>query len=331
MSRLRAGVVGFGVGEQHAAAFAARSDCELVALCDLDPDKLVAARQRFPAARVTTEPAELVASPDLDAVSIASYDDCHYEQVKLALEHGKHVFVEKPLCLRREEAEDLRSILRAHPELVLSSNLLLRTSPRFRLLKELIDAGRFGELFYVEGDYDYGRLHKITEGWRGDLPYYSVVLGGGVHVVDLLLWLTGQRVTEVSAYGNRIASRGSKFRFDDLVVATLRFESGLLGKMTANFGSVMPHFHGLQVFGTEATFVNGLEHATLFTREGQERIDAAYPGVGKGDLVGGFVDAVLGRGEPAVTADDVFATMAVCFAIEEATQTKGPVPVRALG
>lgn len=327
MSNLRAAVIGLGVGEQHALAYEAHPDCALVAICDLDADRLATVAKRFPGVCTTTDAAELIASPEIDVVSIASYDDCHYEQAKAAIEASKHVFVEKPLCLRPEEADTLRALLRSRPELVLTSNLLLRTSPRFVQLKELIDAGRLGELFYVEGDYDYGRLHKVTDGWRGDLPYYSVVLGGGVHVVDLLLWLTGDRVVDVFAAGNKIASRGSKFRFNDLVVATLRFEGGLLGKVTTNFGCVMPHFHGLTVFGTEGTFVNGLEHATLFTASGQERLDAAYPGVGKGDLVHSFIDAVLGQGAPVVTAAEVFATMDVCLAIEEAMRTESRVSV----
>ncbi|MGH3050587.1 MAG: Gfo/Idh/MocA family protein, partial [Gaiellaceae bacterium] len=233
---------------------------------------------------------------------------------------GKHVFVEKPLCTRREEAEELRELLAERPDRVLSSNLVLRASPRFRLVKELVDSGRLGRLYYAEADYDYGRLHKITEGWRGDLPHYSVVLGGGVHVVDLLLWLTGRRVVEVTAYGNRIASEGTKFRFDDLVVALLRFEDGMLGKVAANFGSATPHFHAVQLYGTEATFVNGPEQAWLVDRERREPVDAPYPGVGKGELIPAFVDAVLGRGRLTVEPAEVFAALDVCFAIDEAAE-----------
>ena len=54
-------------------------------------------------------------------------------------------------------------------------------------MRELIAAGELGELFHLEGDYDYGRRHKLTDGWRGRIPYYSVVLGGAIHMVDLLL------------------------------------------------------------------------------------------------------------------------------------------------
>jgi predicted dehydrogenase len=328
---LRAGVIGLGVGEQHVAGYLAHPACEVAAVCDLDEEKLAAQRARDPLVRTTRDADELLADPEIDVVSVASYDDVHYKHVRKALEAGKHVFVEKPLCHHTEEAVELHRLLSERPELRLSSNLVLRASPRFRELKERIARGGLGELYYVEADYDYGRLHKLTQGWRGDLEFYSVVYGGAVHVVDLLLWLTGDRVVEVSARGNRIASRDSKFRFNDLVVATLEFESGLLGKVTANFGCVMPHFHALQVFGTGATFVNGLDRATLYTRDGAETIETAYPGVTKDALVHGFVDAILDGGQPPVTADEVFAGMAVCFAIEASVRERSAVAVHGLG
>jgi predicted dehydrogenase len=327
---LRAAVIGLGVGEAHAAAYDRHPACELALLCDLDADRLAAVGRAYPGARATRDPAEALADPAIDLVSIASYDDAHYDQVRAAIEHGKHVFVEKPLCMRVDELRELKRLLDARPEVRLSSNLILRASPRFRELKLGVENGAFGELYYVQGAYDYGRLHKIVDGWRGDLPFYSVVLGGAVHVVDLLLWLTGERVAAVTARGNRIASRGSKFRFDDLVTATLEFESGLLGTVTANFGSVTPHFHELRLYGTEATFANGIPNAVVHSRTASRTVETPYPGVAKGDLIGPFVDAVAAGEDPPVPAADVFETMSVCLAIDEAARTRATVAVDAL-
>ena len=332
MSALRAGIIGLGVGEQHIAGYRAHPRCEVIALCDFDGARLREVGGRHPGVSLTQDWTELVENPDVDVVSVASYDSAHFEQVQRALERGKHVFAEKPLCLARDEAGELHRTLRARPELHLSSNLPLRVSPRFQVLREMIGAGRFGELFYLEGDYDYGRLHKLTEGWRGDLSFYSVFLGGAVHLVDLLLWLTGGVVERVSAVGNRVATAGTKFRFDDFVLATLEFEGGLVAKVSANFGCVHPHFHGVKVFGTEATFVNGLDHGTLYTDAVggpvAHVIDAPYPGVQKGDLIHSFVDWILTGAAPEVSDRDVFATMAVCLAVEEARQTRQAVAVR---
>jgi predicted dehydrogenase len=151
------------------------------------------------------------------------------------------------------------------------------------------------------------------------------MLGGGIHVVDLALWLTGQRPIEVVAYRSDLGSRGSAFSGADLVVALLRFQSGLIVKIGANFASRYPHFHRFLVYGTEGTFENvpAPVSADAFLWSGRDdglpptRIDAAYPAVEKGALIPAFIDAVLGRGEPDVVEDDVFACVETCLAIDE--------------
>ncbi|MDX6650817.1 MAG: hypothetical protein QOJ97_2768 [Solirubrobacteraceae bacterium] len=324
-------MIGLGVGEQHAAAYAAHPEAEVVALCDLSEERLATVGAEHPGARLLASADELIAAPDIDAVSIASYDSFHHAQVKRALEAGKHVFVEKPLCQHENEAHELHALLRERPDLVLSSNLLLRVSPRFELLKRWVDEGRFGQIYYLEGAYDYGRLWKLTEGWRGDLDTYSVTLGGTVHIVDLLLWLTRDSVERVIARGSRLATQGTKFRFDDLVTATLELRSGAIANVTANFGCVHPHFHEVELWGTEATFQNAPGAATLWTDQGDgpvaEPVDAPYPDVPKGALIGSFVDAVTAGTGPTVTAKEVFDVMAVCFAIDKAAASGERVEV----
>lgn len=331
MKKLRVGIIGLGVGEQHIAGYHSHPACEVVTLCDFSADKQKKIKAEYPDITVCSEAEEILDSAEIDVVSVASYDNHHYEQITRAIENDKHVFVEKPLCLYSDHAKHIRALLRGKPHLRLSSNLILRKSERFCRLKKMIDTGGFGELYYVEGDYNYGRLHKITRGWRGQLDFYSVVYGGGVHIVDLLLWLTGGRVAEVSAYGSNICTRGSQFRYDDTVVSILKFESGMVGKVACNFGCVYPHFHNLSIFGTKATFANDLDGGRLFSsREagaGFEKIDTPYPGVHKGALIYSFVESILNGAQAEVATDDVFRAMSVCFAIEKACRDGEPVEV----
>ena len=332
MKSIKVGVIGLGVGEKHISGYRNHPDCEVVALCDFSDEKLAMAKSRYPGIRLTLKPDDLLQDPDIEAVSIASYDNYHYQQIVRAIENDKHIFIEKPLCLYASEAVHIRQLLQQKPGLKISSNLILRLSPRFLELKQMITDGDLGQLFYVEGDYNYGRLHKITEGWRGKIDFYSVVYGGAVHLVDLLLWLTGDRVVEVAAYGNTLASRGTDFRYNDIVVSILKFESGLIGKVVSNFGCVAPHFHSLSIYGTKATFVNGPEYATLLeSRDPAQKgtkITTPYPGVEKGDLIYSFVESILDRSPAGVTAEDIFKTMSVCFAIEKATHQSDSVMVR---
>lgn len=329
MKTLKVGIIGLGIGEQHIADYQAHPNCSVVALCDSSEQKRVDAMAAYPDMRVVEHAHEVMDDPEIDVVSIASYDNDHYEQVMRCIENDKHMVVEKPLCQYEHQMKDIQAALAAKPQLKMTSNLVLRLSSRFRALKCMIDSGDMGDIFYVEGDYNYGRLHKITEGWRGQLDDYSVMCGGGVHMIDLLLWLTGDAVVQVMAYGNRIASSGSGFGSDDMVTCILKFKSGLVGKVAANFGCVMPHYHGLSVYGTEATFVNGPEEGRLYRSrekgEGGCPMAEPYKDYRRPDLMVSFVDAILTGSEPLVGAQDVFNAMAVCFAAEKSLKTGLPV------
>lgn len=326
---IRVAVIGLGVGARHIRCFQAHPRCRVTALCDLDADKLASTASLAPDALLTRNPDELLTSPDIDAVSIATYDDVHCRQALRAIEHGKHLLVEKPMCMNEQEARAIRSALKARPGLQLTSNHVLRLSSRFQELKQRIGTGEFGDIYHLEGDYQYGRLHKITDGWRGSLDYYSVVLGGAIHVIDLLLWLTGEEVTEVMACGNRIASRGSGFRFDDFVIALLKLRSGAIAKVSANFGCPRPHFHAIEIHGTRKLFINRPEAAEIHSSTDKgalpELMDTPYRDYQKKELICSFIDAILGSGPPLVSPEDVFRALSVCFAINKAAATGATV------
>ena len=319
---IKAGVIGLGVGEKHAEVYNKHLECELVALCDVSGEKLASVGGKFPGKKTTGNADEILEDPEINIVSIASYDECHYKQIVKAIQNDKHLFVEKPLCLYDKEARHIRSLLREKPQLKISSNLILRKSPRFIQLRELIKKGEFGDLFCIEGDYNYGRLHKITEGWRGKQDFYSVIYGGGIHLVDLILWLTDQDIEEVASFGNAISSQGSGFPYNDVAVSIIKFKNGMVGKISANFGCVMPHFHGLTVYGTKATFVNGMEYGMFFNSRnpdhGFKKITTPYPGVHKGDFISGFIESITRKANEEITQDEIFNTMSVCFAMEKA-------------
>ena len=328
--KLNVGIIGLGVGEKHIDGYSKHPSCKITALCDFSPEKLNRAKDQYPHLKLYNDANTILADPNIDIVSIASYDNYHYDQIVTAIKHDKHIFVEKPLCLYEEEARHIRSLLKEKPHLKMSSNLILRRSPRFRLLKQKIEAGEIGDLSYVEGDYNYGRIHKITEGWRGKIDYYSVVYGGAVHIVDLLLWLTQDEVIEVSAFGNNLATNNTHYKYNDVVVSILRFKSGLIGKVTANFSCVYPHFHRLSIYGTKATFENGIDHACLYTSRDPQAdpviINSEYPGVHKGDLIASVVESIINNTDAEITKDDIFKSMSVCFAIEKAVHQQ-PHPV----
>lgn len=326
MKKYKIGIIGLGVGEQHISGYLNHPQSEVIALCDFNEEKLDAIKSKYPHYSLTENAEEILENKEVDIVSIASYDHHHYDQIMKAIECDKHIFVEKPICLYEDHAREIKKALSKKPHLKISSNLILRKSPRFINLKDQIEKGSLGELYSIEGDYIYGRLHKITEGWRGKLDFYSVVYGGGVHIVDLVLWLTGDKVMEVQAFSNKIASKDTVYQYDDFNVALLKFKSGMIGKISSNFGCVYPHFHKMVIYGTKATFENDIPYARFYTSrdpgEKPQMIKDAYPGYHKGDFLSNFIDSIIHQKDPEIKPDEIFDSMAVCFAIEKSAGTQ---------
>lgn len=329
--RLRAAVIGLGVGERHIEGYESTNQCQVTILCDLNTAKLKEIGSRYPDKYLTNNPETVLTHPDIDVVSIASYDNCHHDQILIALEYGKHIFVEKPLCLTQAEFDSLAQAKSKYPHLQISSNLILRKTSRFINLRSKIQSGEMGQLYYLEGDYDYGRLHKLIQGWRGKIPKYSVVHGGAIHLIDLLLWLTGEEVDEVFAYGNNLSSQSAGYKNNDLVAALLQFKNGMTAKVTANFASVAPHHHKLCVYGSHQTFEQSHQGAIYInSRDPTDKpfkLDDQYPGTAKGDMLPEFVASILYNKQPEVTTQEVFDVMAVSLAIEESIQRHCPITV----
>ncbi|MBI4615897.1 MAG: Gfo/Idh/MocA family oxidoreductase [Planctomycetes bacterium] len=324
-------VVGLGVGEEHARAYARTGACELRWLFDLDPEKSRRLAGEIRSKGVARGFEEILGDPATHVVSIASYDNAHAEQVIAALRAGKHVFVEKPLCRSPGELAAIREAWREAGSPHLASNLVLRGAPLYRWLKETADAGELGRIYAFDGDYLYGRIEKITEGWRKDVEDYSVIQGGGVHLVDLMLWICGERPRSVTAAGNRIATEGTRFRYRDFVAATYAFASGLVGRITANFGCVHRHQHVVRVFGTRATFLFDDRGARLHTRREPEAESASIGHAplpaSKGILIPDFVRGILDGRDPRAAAEREFRVVEACLAADRALAAGTPVEV----
>jgi len=326
-----AGVIGLGVGERHILGYQADPRCKVVKICDSDSQKLLEVGDRFKDVKRVSNAGEIIGDPSIDVVSIASYDQFHGDQVVEAVQAGKHVFVEKPLCLNRRELEAISGALLANPRVKLSSNFILRKVNRFVDLRRRIQSGRFGDIYYLEGDYDYGRLTKILSGWRSKAEGYCVMHGGGTHLIDLICWLVGEKPAEVFGYGNKIVTNKSRFEANDFSVALLKFRSGIVAKISANFGSVTPHHHKVCVYGSECTFEQSHSGAHYLNSRnspvGIEQLFDAYPGVEKGDMLPDFLDSILAIGPSSVSCQDVLDVMSISLSIEDSIRERRAVEV----
>lgn len=331
-------VIGLGIGEQHARMYATLPSCKVKLLVDLDRSRADNLAGAFPGSDAGSDLDQALERSDIDVVSIASFDDAHFDQVMRALSAGKHVFVEKPLCRTEEELTQIRAVLDANSSLHLVSNLVLRGADLYRWLRDEISAGAFGEIYAFDGDYLYGRLHKITEGWRGETDDYSVMLGGGIHMIDLMLWLTGQRPVAVQAVGNRICTRDTAFQYDDFTAATMTFESGMVGRITANFGCVHRHQHVVRIFGTRKTFILDDTGPRLMTARDPiapglavalvEPIGLATKPAHKGALIPAFVEGIVLKKSPRTAdLDATLDAIAIAAACDRAVANSSPIQI----
>jgi predicted dehydrogenase len=323
-------VIGLGVGEQHARMYASLPSCRLVSVRDLDGDRAERIAREL-SAGVARADAEIFENPDIDVISIASYDDHHPAQVLAAIAGGKHAFVEKPLCRSAAELAAIKASWASARARHVASNLVLRAAPLFQWLREQVQAGAFGEVYAFDGDYLYGRLHKITQEWRSQVLDYSVMLGGGVHMVDLMLWITGQRPRRVTASGNRVSTEGTAFRYHDFVAAAYEFPSGMVGRITANFGCVHRHQHVVRLFGTRATFIyDDLGARVHWSRDPEstpEVLTLSPRPASKGALIPPFIDAIVQGREAAPIIQAELDVIAACVAADRSVAAMAPAEV----
>ena len=289
-------VIGLGVGQKHVETLVKMPQVEKIHICDLDPKKTeetVAYDEEKIQIRTYQD---ILNDSGISLVSIATFDHDHGKTVLECLESGKHVFVEKPLCTSIEELSKIKKSLAEKNNLHLMSNLVLREAELYKWLREKIKKGEFGEIYNFEGDYLYGRLHKILKGWRGQSPNYSVMLGGGIHIIDLMVYLTDQNPHHVTSFANKVVTQGTSFAYNDNMTSIFQFESGMMAKINANFGCVHPHQHFLRIYGTKGTFILDDQGPRVFWNRGDseiaERLKLDPLPVSKGVLLPVFIDEI---------------------------------------
>jgi len=324
-----------GVGEKHALAYKNHEGVVLKTICDFDQEKLNDMKTKFPDSVLYTDEQSIFEDKDIDIVSIASYDNYHSKQIVKAFENGKHVMAEKPLCLRLDEMIEIKAAQKKNGTVKLSSNHVLRSNTRFVKFKKDLQAGEFGEIFYLEGDYFWGRKHKLF-GWRAEMDYYSIILGAAIHMIDLVKWLLNLRPISVQAMGNDIVNRGTNLQFNSFAVILLKFDNGTIAKISGNGGCVYPHFHGLKIYGSERTAIHNLTGAYyLNSSEPNSKpitISDPYPDKkAREKIIHSFVDSILDPSvSPLVPEQDVYDVMSICFAAEEAMKTGKSISIEYL-
>ena len=147
---IRVGVIGYGYwGPNIVRNVQGLDSARVEMICDGSPAAQARARKAYPGIRVVSDAMEILRSPEIDAVAVITPVWTHYELAKQALEHGKHVFIEKPFTSTSEQAEELIE-LAARKRLVIMVDHTFLFTGAVRKIRELTESGTLGDLYYYD-------------------------------------------------------------------------------------------------------------------------------------------------------------------------------------
>jgi predicted dehydrogenase len=240
-------------------------DAELVTVCDLRADALESLKRRYPAVKVTQDYDEIVDDPTIDAVVIATPVSTHHALGAAALTAGKHVFIEKPLAASSAEAEDLID-LADQRGLVLMPGHTFLYSPPVMLIRDLIQSGELGDIYFVSTSRVNLGLHQsdvsvawdlgphdfsILRYWLDETPCHASALARGCVIPNIpdvafinlevpsgtvahveLSWLAPSKLRRTTVVGSR-----KMVVYDDTSSEPVRiFDSGAVLPNPETFG-----------------------------------------------------------------------------------------------
>lgn len=263
--RRRVGVIGLGFGMQvYVPAFRSEG-WEVVALCSRTPERTMKAAEAAGIANVHTDPLELIARDDVDAVAIATPPRAHCELAVAALRSGKHVLCEKPFALDAKEAAAMSSAAGATGRTAMVGHEF-RHAPQRAYMKELIDQGYIGRfrLCTIELFLDrYVTREPRPFTWMARESEGGGILGAlGSHYIDGLRHWFG----EIVAASGRLATlrpdtvdpatgAPARAETDDTFLFTLEFESGGIATMSASFATTPARGARIVVMGDDGTLM----------------------------------------------------------------------------
>jgi predicted dehydrogenase len=342
------GLIGCGmISEFQSKAINALPDARVVGFFDTIADMAKKRATEF-GGRFYPTLEEMLADPQIAAVSICTPSGTHMEPAVQAARAGKHVMVEKPIEITLDRVD---AILRAGRECNVTVGAIFprRFQEPSRILKAAIERGRFGRIVLGDVAIKWYRTQDYYDkgGWRGTWKFDGggALMNQGIHGIDLLQWLLGG-IREVTAFTATLAHE--RIEVEDTAVAGVRFANGALGGIEGTTGSWPGSKIRLEIGGTKGNVI--MEDDTFVTWKfeddgpADEEIRKKYgpqeskAGAGAGDpraisfeghrvQFEDFVRAIRTKSRPFCNGEDARAAVAVITSIYRAAKEGQPARV----
>ncbi len=270
----------------------------------------------------------------INIVVSCTHPDMRAEHAVRAAQTGRHIVLEKPVGMSQKDTAQIRdAVAKAGVKTVTS--FVLRWNPQFETVRQLIKDGVLGDLIYGEADY-WHPLKKIYPGY----PYYvqkqyggSAFVAAGCHAADILRFFGGE-IVEVAAFSAK-PKINKDYQYDPVVVASLRFANGAVGKLSSLMDGDTTYIFNCQLFGTEGSIRNNkvysskhypgsLNYWTFPTIEPDSGDVSHHPFIPE---IAHFMECIENNVESHASIYDSYKSMAVCYAIDESA-AKGGQPVK---
>ena len=346
MEKLKIGIIGVGnISAEHIQGYLKNPNVELYAFCDINEAQLKKRAEEFGITRTFTDKADMLALPEIDAVSVCVWNSAHAECAIAALEAGKHVLCEKPMSISAADAIRMKEAADRNGKLLMIG-FVRRFGNDCAILKDFIDNGYFGDLYYAKATYL--RRNGNPGGWFGDKSRSGggPLIDLGVHVIDLVRYLMGnpkpvsvygmtaqklfdrRELKDKKAYQSISAGADDICDVEDLATAMIRFDNGAVLSVETAFSLNLKKDTGdIELFGTKAgaklspeleiyTETNGyLSNLTL-----EKETALSFNGLFQNEI-NHFIDCIVNGTPCKAPAEDGIALMRILDAVYESAKT----------
>jgi len=218
---IRVGVIGYGYwGPNIVRNFHGQERSRVVCVCDRSAKSLLRVKQAYPDMDVTSDPSELLASPDIDAVAIVTPVRTHYELAKEGLENGKHIFIEKPFTATVAQAEELIELAERKNLQIMVDHTFLFTGA-VRRIRQLVEDGTLGKLYY----YDSTRVNLGL--FQHDV---NVIWDLAPHDLSIMDYVINEKPEAIVATGQEHVNGLANIAF-----LTLYYPNNVIGHINVNW------------------------------------------------------------------------------------------------
>lgn len=343
MKKYNIGIVGYGwVATAHIPALNATTLGQVTAVCSSRPldEGELSARYGGPI-KVYNDLDEMLDDPNIQVVSLCGFPTQRLDQVTRAVRAGKHLILEKPLCLSLKELRAMHQAVR-RAKVRTCVCFECRFSSQFLATKAVIDRGLLGKLHYGEVDYYHGigpwyaqfRWCRRKDGGGSSL------LEAGCHALDALLLCMDDEVVEVMSYNTKSNSPiFAPYEFPSTSVTILKFKQGGVGKCASSIDCLQPYYFHTHLVGSKGSLLDNRFHSLDLGTNKAVWSTLAMKLVDSGDVADhpyqsqfeAFLSALdKGREMPLTSLDDAVVSHEVVFAADRSAELGRPVKMAEL-